>query len=65
MGKNPKTSVTNQWAQTHDVPNLYICDASIFPTLTDKTTTMPIIAFAMRTCDYIVKNFRTRVHERA
>ncbi len=62
FGNDPKTSVTNKWAQTHDVPNLYICDASIFPNLTDKTTTMPIIAFTMRTCDYMLENFRTGVH---
>ena len=65
FGNDPKTSVTNKWAQTHDVQNLYICDASIFPTLTDKTTTMPIIAFTMRTCDYMLENFRTGVHQRA
>ena len=64
FGSDPKTSVTNHWAQTHDVPNLYICDASIFPSPTDKTTTMPIIAFAMRTCDYIVKNFKSGAHRR-
>jgi hypothetical protein len=47
FGANPKTSVTNKWAQTHDVANLYICDASVFPSCADKTT-MPIVAFAMR-----------------
>jgi choline dehydrogenase-like flavoprotein len=41
FGSDPKTSVTNKWAQAHDVPNLYICDDSIFPSRTDKTTTMP------------------------
>ena len=65
FGVNPQTSVTNSWAQTHDVSNLYICDASIFPSPTDKTTTMPIIAFAMRTCDYILGNFKQGVHKRA
>ena len=65
MGSNPKTSVTNKWAQTHDVQNLYICDASIFPTITDKTTTMPIVAFAMRTCDYMLENFKKGMHKRA
>jgi choline dehydrogenase-like flavoprotein len=65
MGSDPKTSVTNKWAQAHDVPNLYICDASIFPGNNDKTTTMPIIAFAMRTCDYMLDNFRRGVHKRA
>ena len=65
MGSDPKTSVTNKHAQAHDVPNLYICDASIFPSPTDKTTTMPIVAFTMRTCDYMLENFRTGVHKRA
>ncbi len=65
FGNDPKTSVTNKWAQAHDVPNLYICDASIFPGSTDKTTTMPIVAFAMRTCDHMLENFRTGVHRRA
>jgi len=64
FGANPKTSVTNKWAQTHDVPNLYICDASIFPSPTDKTTTMPIVAFAMRSCDYLLGNIRKGVHRR-
>jgi choline dehydrogenase-like flavoprotein len=65
MGNDARTSVTNKWAQTHDVANLYVCDASIFPTQTDKTTTMPIVAFAMRTCDYIAENFKKGVHKRA
>ena len=65
MGDNPKTSVTNKWAQTHDVPNLYICDASIFPICTDKTTTMPIVAFSMRTGDHMLGNFKSGVHKRA
>ena len=65
FGSDPKTSVTNKWAQTHDVPNLYICDASIFPSPTDKTTTMPIVAFTMRTCDYILEDFHKGQHKRA
>lgn len=65
MGNDPRQYVTNKWAQTHDVPNLYICDASIFPYSTDKTTTMPIIAFTMRTCDHMLKNFQAGVHKRA
>ncbi len=65
FGDDPKKYVTNKWAQTHDVPNLYICDASIFPNSTDKTTTMPIVAFTMRTCDNMLENFRKGVHKRA
>jgi choline dehydrogenase-like flavoprotein len=65
MGNDPKKFVTNRWAQCHDVKNLYICDASIFTNQTDKTTTMPLIAFAMRTCDHILESFRSREHKRA
>ena len=40
MGNDPKHFVTNKFGQTHDVPNLYVCDASVFPSRTDKTTTL-------------------------
>src|SRR5260221_173221 len=53
------------WRETHDVPNLYSCDASIFPTQTDKTSTMPLVAFTMRDCDHLLGNFRSGVHKRA
>lgn len=65
MGNDPKKYVTNKWAQAHDVPNLYIADASMFPSCTDKTTTMPIVAFTMRNCDYMIDNFKKGVHKRA
>jgi choline dehydrogenase-like flavoprotein len=64
FGNDPKKFVTNRFAQTHDVRNLYICDASIFPFCTDKTTTLPILAFTMRTCDCITENFRRGAHRR-
>ena len=70
MGNDLKRFVTNKWGQTHDVANLYICDASIFPNCTDKTTTMPIVAFTMRGCDhmlenFMLENFRNGTHKRA
>jgi choline dehydrogenase-like flavoprotein len=30
MSNNPKTSVVNNWGQSHDVANLFIGDASVF-----------------------------------
>jgi choline dehydrogenase-like flavoprotein len=59
MGNDPKTSVTNRFGQTHDVPNLFVCDAGVFLNCTDKTTTISIIAFTLRTSDYIIEQFRT------
>jgi choline dehydrogenase-like flavoprotein len=62
FGNDPKKFVTNRFAQCHDVPNLYVCDAGIFPFVTDKTTTLGILAFALRTSEYILENFRRGDH---
>lgn len=60
MGSDPKHSVTNSFGQTHDVPNLYVCDASVFVSQTDKTTTISIMAFTLRACEHMIENFRQR-----
>jgi choline dehydrogenase-like flavoprotein len=58
MGDDPKRFVTDRFGRCHDVPNLYLCDASIFPFPTDKTTTLGILAFGLRTCEYLIENLR-------
>jgi choline dehydrogenase-like flavoprotein len=65
MGHDPKHFVTNRFGQTHDVANLYVCDASVFPNCTDKTTTLSILAFSLRTSEHLLENFNQRVHRRA
>jgi choline dehydrogenase-like flavoprotein len=60
MGNDPKKFVTNRFGQTHDVPNLYVCDASVFPNCTDKTTTISILAFSLRTSEYLVEQMRRK-----
>jgi choline dehydrogenase-like flavoprotein len=42
-----------------------VADASLFPDPTDKTTTLSIIAFSLRTSEYLLDNFGKRVHRRA
>jgi choline dehydrogenase-like flavoprotein len=56
MGNDPKKFLTNRFGQTHDVPNLYSCDASVFPNCTNKTTTISILAFSLRTSEYLIDN---------
>lgn len=58
MGNDSRKFVTNRFGQTHDVPNLYICDASVFLNCTDKTTTLSILAFSLRTCEHLIENLR-------
>jgi choline dehydrogenase-like flavoprotein len=60
MGNDPKHFVTNRFGQTHDVPNLYACDASVFLNCTDKTTTLSVLAFSLRTAEYIVSQFKNK-----
>jgi choline dehydrogenase-like flavoprotein len=40
------------------VPNLFACDASVFLGCTDKTTTLSILAFSLRTSEYLVDQLR-------
>lgn len=58
MGNDPKKFVTNRFGQTHDVPNLYVADASLFLNCTDKTTTISILAFSLRASEHLLEDFR-------
>jgi choline dehydrogenase-like flavoprotein len=40
------------------VPNLYVCDASVFLNCTDKTTTLSILAFSLRTSEFLMENMK-------
>jgi choline dehydrogenase-like flavoprotein len=61
MGNDPKEFVTNRFGQTHDIKNLFICDGSVFVNGTDKAPTLSILAFSLRTSEFIVEQFRHRV----
>ena len=58
MGKDAKKFVTNQFGQTHDIPNLYLCDASVFVNGTDKPPVLSILAFSLRTSEHLAERMR-------
>jgi choline dehydrogenase-like flavoprotein len=58
MGSDPKKSVTNQWCQTWDVPNLFITDGGVFASNADKNPTLTIMALAWRSADYMLEEMR-------
>lgn len=58
MGNNPRTSVTNSFGQTHDIPNLFICSASLFVTSGGGNPTHTVMALAARTADYIIEQMK-------
>ncbi len=58
MGDDPKKSVTNQWSQTWDVPNLFLTDGAPFCSNADKNPTLTIMAQAWRSADRIVAELK-------
>jgi choline dehydrogenase-like flavoprotein len=58
MGKDAKTSVTNSYGQTHDIPNLFVSDGSLFTTASCANPTLTIISLMLRQSDYLVKELK-------
>ncbi|MDR7543854.1 MAG: GMC family oxidoreductase [Armatimonadota bacterium] len=58
MGVDARTSVVDPWCRTHDVPNLFIADGSVFVTGGGVNPALTIMALAMRTAAGIVEAFR-------
>ena len=54
MGTVARKSVTNQWGQTWDIPNLFITDGGTFCSNADKNPTLTIMALAWRASDHLV-----------
>jgi choline dehydrogenase-like flavoprotein len=54
MGKNPKTSVLNQYQQSHDVKNLFVMDGASFTSGACQNPTLTIMALAVRSTDYLL-----------
>jgi choline dehydrogenase-like flavoprotein len=58
MGKDPGTSVVDASCRTHDVPNLYVVDGSVFPSASEKNPTHTIMALAARAADHLADRLR-------
>ncbi|MBT0670597.1 GMC family oxidoreductase [Novosphingobium profundi] len=53
MGRNAATSVVDADGRSWDVPNLWVCDGSVFPTVGGVNPSLTIQALACRTADRI------------
>ncbi|PZR93404.1 MAG: choline dehydrogenase [Hyphomicrobiales bacterium] len=53
MGSDPNASVVDADGRAHDVPNLFICDGSVFPTSGAVNPSLTIQAIAARTADRV------------
>ena len=55
MGDDPATSVVDKWNRSHDVPNLYVVDGSVFVTSSGVNPTSTIVAIALRAAEHMVE----------
>ncbi|MCQ8240639.1 GMC family oxidoreductase [Rhizosaccharibacter radicis] len=53
MGADRRTSVVNADCRSWDIPNLFVCDGSVFPTTGGVNPSLTIQALALRTADRI------------
>ncbi|MDP8981722.1 MAG: GMC family oxidoreductase [Acidobacteriota bacterium] len=58
MGTDPKTSVLNQFQQSHDVKNLFVVDGSSHVSASCQNPTWTIMALCWRSCDYLADSFK-------
>jgi choline dehydrogenase-like flavoprotein len=58
MGNDPKTSVLNQFQQSHDVKNLLVVDGSSHVSASCHNPTWTIMALAWRSCDHLADQMR-------
>ena len=58
MGTDPKTSVLNQFQQSHDVRNFFVVDGSSHVSASCQNPTWTIMALAWRSCDYLASELK-------
>ena len=58
MGSDRKTSVLNQFQQSHDVKNLFVVDGSSHVNASCQNPTWTIMALAWRSCEYLAGEFK-------
>jgi choline dehydrogenase-like flavoprotein len=56
IGIDPRTSVTDTYGKVHGMDNLYIADASLFPTSLGYNPQLTIMALATRNAEFILNN---------
>jgi choline dehydrogenase-like flavoprotein len=57
FGANPRDSVLDPFCRSHDVKNLFVVDASFFPSSAAVNPALTIVAQALRVADHIKENY--------
>ena len=61
MGTDPETSVVDGFCRSHDVPNLFVIDGSVFVTSTGVNPTATIMAVALRAMRHLADHHADQV----
>jgi long-chain-alcohol oxidase len=56
MGRGPEASAVNSYGQLYGAHNIFVCDASIFPTSVKVNPYLSVMAFADRTAECLTRN---------
>ncbi len=60
MGDDPASSVVDGWGRSHEIPNLFIIDGSVWPTSAGMNPTATIAALALRFVDRLIEGRRNQ-----
>jgi choline dehydrogenase-like flavoprotein len=58
MGKDPKTSLLNEWNQMHACKNVFVTDGACMTSTSTQNPSLTYMALSARSVDYAVKNAR-------
>ncbi|MGV3545998.1 MAG: GMC family oxidoreductase, partial [Pedobacter sp.] len=58
MGKDPKTSVLNEWNQMHEVKNVFVTDGACMPSIGCQNPSLTFMALTARAADFAVKELK-------
>ena len=59
MGDDPARAVVDRFGSSHDIPNLWICDNSVFPSSLAANPALTIMALSLRTADAFLAGRRS------
>ncbi len=60
MGRDPKSSVLNQWNQVWDAPNVFVTDGACMTSAANQNPSLTYMALTARAADHAVKELKRR-----
>ena len=58
MGKDPKTSMLNEWNQLHACPNVYVTDGACMTSVSTQNPSLTFMALTARAANHAIENLR-------